>query len=243
MPISLQGVSKNKETSIHSFDISEFQNYFLNEDRGSWKMKFPSKYNVAEWLSTQDQDLFKRLNQSYEMQLLILERKKGRQFGKTFLSDLTLETGIKGVSLIFQHDDSEIKEHLAMSGKLTVSMRAYKQGTKILHENFLGLLQLKDPLIASIWKSKDAGRPAIIDFQCLEPEFSDQLFFEDFSKIASWLCLQNNQIFIDLKVKGVNVDIFIGGRLNSSCYRFAIPSNFLLACGEKGLSIDLCIND
>jgi hypothetical protein len=174
--ISLKGMAKNKETSIHSFDLSQFQTHFLVEDKGSWEMRFYSEKfeetesdeddveledvenflnqacqaqsSVAQWLAKQDQGLFKKLNQFYEMQLLIQEIGEGNQFTNTFSSDLTL-----------------------------------------------------------------------------------------------WLNQQKDQVFLDLKGNGVEMDIFIGGLLEGDRYRFAFPSNFLLACGKKGLAIDLYIND
>ena len=125
--ISLKGIAKNKETSIHSFDLSQFQTHSLVEDKGSWEMRlysekfeetksnedeerledlenflnqaYQAQSSVAQWLAKQDQDLFKRLNQSYEMQLLIQEIGDENQFTNTFSSDLTLAMGMKEISL------------------------------------------------------------------------------------------------------------------------------------------------
>lgn len=202
-----------------------------------------SQINVAKWITSQNQDFFKKLNETYEIQMLIQETCEEDQFDMTFSSDLILALGINEIPLIYQYDTIEKISHTPIKGEVSIALRVFKTGSKIIYEDFLGQLQLKDPLISAIYKSEKNGRPAIVEFQKLKSEILDQKIFDNFSRIATWLNEQKDQIFIDLKEKGMEMDVLIDGLLEGDCYRFAFPSSFLLECGKKFLAINLNINN
>jgi hypothetical protein len=62
-------------------------------------------------------------------------------------------------------------------------------------------------------------------------------------RAAEWLLARPPEVFERWRSSGRKADVFVGGWLEGEQLDLAFPAVFLLACGQAGLPIEICIND
>jgi hypothetical protein len=60
---------------------------------------------------------------------------------------------------------------------------------------------------------------------------------------AQWLMKQDPAGFQQLRDRGLNTDLFIGGWITDDQFDLDLPPEFLTACGRLGLTVSVCTND
>ena len=66
---------------------------------------------------------------------------------------------------------------------------------------------------------------------------------ERLPRAAQWLNSRPAGVFDSLREQGLNLDVFVGGWIDGDQMDLIFPPEFLLACGQAGLRIQICTND
>jgi hypothetical protein len=126
-----------------------------------------------------------------------------------------------------------------------VSLRGWKPGA-VTGEEFFASLGLKpeDGFAAEPGDRPGKTAKVVLAFAERQPEKGCVGQVEvQLRRAAQWLSSRPPGVFDSLRAQGLKLDVFVGGWIDGDQMDLSFPPEFLLACGQAGLGIEIYTND